>query len=136
MAAAAPESLEAAMAGFIDALSRKDVPAFLEFFSRNKPFRFIGTIQPKRQVDLVRFDALARELNARDVDRGWYSVLFDGGPDDSLALTIEDPARRPWRRVKGQKFVPPDDDDDSTLFITWRKENGRWVVDAIGYPGA
>jgi len=124
------------MAGFIEALSQKDVPAFLEFFSRTKPLRFVRTIHPKQPTELVKYDVLKRELLARDINRGWYSVLFDGGPDDSLAMTVDDPNKRPWKRVANQKFVPPDDDNDSILFIVWRNENGKWVVEVIGYPGA
>jgi len=124
------------MAGLINALSRKDVPGFLEFFSRAKPFRFIGTIQPKREVDLVKYDDFARGLWARDINAGWYSVIFDGGPDESLALIVDDPAKPPWKRVNGLKFVPPGDNADSNVYFIWRREQGRWVVAAIGYPGA
>ncbi len=129
-------SVEAAMAGLIGALVRKDIPAFLQFFSRSRSFRFVGTIQPRRPSDLVKYDDFARELLARDTSRGWYSIIFDGGPDDSLALMVDGSSTRAWKRVTAQKFVPPDDDEDSTLFVTWRKEGGRWVVESIGYPGA
>lgn len=129
-------SLDEAMRGFMSALVQKDVERFLVYFSRSKPFRYIGTIEVKQRVQLVDYEDLSRALRARDVDRGWYSILFDGGPDDSFAQTVADPERRAWRRVDERKFVPPGDDADSTLFVIWRKERDRWVVDAIAYPGA
>lgn len=130
------DSLDEAMAGLLGALAQKDVERFLGYFSHSKRFRYIGTIEVKRRVMLVDYEDLARGLRARDVDQGWYSILFDGGPDDSLAQTVADPEARAWRRVGEYKFVPPEDEPDSTLFVIWRKERDRWVVDAIGYPGA
>ncbi|HEU0014476.1 MAG TPA: hypothetical protein VFQ45_12375 [Longimicrobium sp.] len=40
---------------------------------------------------------------------------------------------RPWRRVRGNRFVPPDDELGwPGAFVEWRREDGRWVVSAIG----
>jgi hypothetical protein len=41
----------------------------------------------------------------------------------------------PWRRTRGTHFVPPDASDDSPVFVEWRREDGRWVVSAIGENG-
>ncbi|MBV9109415.1 MAG: hypothetical protein JO306_08425 [Gemmatimonadetes bacterium] len=42
---------------------------------------------------------------------------------------------RLWRRTRGTHFVPPDADKDSPVFVEWRREDGRWVVSAIGEDG-
>jgi len=39
---------------------------------------------------------------------------------------------RPWRRVRGNRFVPPGETDDSEVFVEWRREDGRWVVSVFG----
>lgn len=38
----------------------------------------------------------------------------------------------PWRRVRGTRFVPRGEPDDSPTFIEWRREDGAWVVSAFG----
>lgn len=40
--------------------------------------------------------------------------------------------REPWRRVRGNRFVPPGEPDDSPTFVQWRREDGRWVVSSFG----
>lgn len=37
-----------------------------------------------------------------------------------------------WRRVPGNRFVPPGAPDDSPVFVQWRREGARWVVAAVG----
>jgi hypothetical protein len=37
-----------------------------------------------------------------------------------------------WRRVRGDRFVPPGAPDDSPVFVQWRREGGTWVVSAVG----
>lgn len=37
-----------------------------------------------------------------------------------------------WRRVRGNRFVPPGAPDRSPVFVEWRRENGEWVISAFG----
>jgi hypothetical protein len=37
-----------------------------------------------------------------------------------------------WRRVAGNRFVPPGESARSPVFVQWRREDGRWVVSAFG----
>lgn len=37
-----------------------------------------------------------------------------------------------WRRVRGNRFVPPDAFARSPVFVEWRREAGEWVVSAFG----
>jgi hypothetical protein len=38
----------------------------------------------------------------------------------------------PWLRVGAFHFVPPGASSGSATFVRWRREDGRWVIDAIG----
>jgi hypothetical protein len=38
----------------------------------------------------------------------------------------------PWRLVDGRRFVPPGASPRSATFVEWRREDGRWVVSAVG----
>lgn len=37
-----------------------------------------------------------------------------------------------WRRVRGNRFVPPGAGARSPVFVQWRREDGEWVVAAFG----
>jgi hypothetical protein len=37
-----------------------------------------------------------------------------------------------WRRVRGNRFVPPGAGASSRWFVEWRREDGQWVVSAFG----
>lgn len=38
----------------------------------------------------------------------------------------------PWRRVRGNRFVPHGASARSPVFVEWRREEGEWVVAAFG----
>ncbi|HEU4561110.1 MAG TPA: hypothetical protein VFS20_24880, partial [Longimicrobium sp.] len=40
-----------------------------------------------------------------------------------------------WRRVGATRYVPPGMTARSPIFVEWRRENGRWVVAAVGEDG-
>jgi hypothetical protein len=54
-----------------------------------------------------------------------------------LEVTVEG---REWRRLPGNRFVPPDAKSTSPVWLEWRREDDRWVVSAVGdrrwYMGA
>jgi hypothetical protein len=50
--------------------------------------------------------------------------------DDLLMRTEADGTR--WRRITGNRFVPPGESARSPMFVQWRREDGRWVVSAFG----
>lgn len=37
-----------------------------------------------------------------------------------------------WRRIGGNRFVPPDAPASSPIFVEWRREGDTWVVAAFG----
>jgi hypothetical protein len=41
----------------------------------------------------------------------------------------------PWRRVRGNRFVPHGASARSPVFVEWRREDGQWVVAAFGEEG-
>jgi hypothetical protein len=49
-----------------------------------------------------------------------------------VATGIDAEADRPWRRVRGTRFVPPGRPASSPVFVEWRHEDGRWVVSSFG----
>lgn len=53
-----------------------------------------------------------------------------GPPAGSLASHLF--AEKRWRRVRGNRFVPPDASASSPVFVEWRREDGEWVVASFG----
>jgi len=70
-------------------------------------------------------------------------VLGHGGPmcgevDETSASQLSQEAASvmggsaSWRHAGGRRFVPPETGARSPLFVEWRREDGAWVVGAIG----
>jgi hypothetical protein len=57
---------------------------------------------------------------------------FEGYLGNELEMRIEADGTR-WRRVAGNRFVPPGESARSPMFVQWRREDGRWVVSAFGH---
>lgn len=123
----------AAMRKFVASLKNQDVKTFLSLFSRRKPWRYVGTITEARQVMVVRYSVLARELTNKT---GWYETLFEAEGLDCFRDHIVSSEGKMWKRLSGNKFVPPNDEGDGRVYVKWRKEGGGWVVDEIGEPAS
>ena len=59
--------------------------------------------------------------------RGFENYLWN-----MLEMRIATDGTR-WRRVAGNRFVPPGESARSPVFVQWRREDGRWVVSAFGH---
>lgn len=60
----------------------------------------------------------------------WYGG--DYGPHDGAMLWQASIHEGRWRRVTGTRYVPPGEGADSPTFVEWRREDGRWVISALG----
>ena len=83
----------------------------------------------------VSYQQLALDLERRDENRGYYSLLFDAGPDDCFRQYTEN-ATKPWKRVSATRFVPWYEGEASKVWVTWRRAKGAWVIEAIAAPFA
>ncbi|HEX8431943.1 MAG TPA: hypothetical protein VF625_11665 [Longimicrobium sp.] len=70
----------------------------------------LGLSGPLRPIFMIQFEAQPIGLLA-------HQVTLRGGE---------------WRRVAGNRFVPPTASARSPAFIEWRREGDSWVVSAIG----
>lgn len=130
------DTVETAMAGLVDALQQRDTKGFLTFVSDKASLRYLLTVDKPYRTEIVRYSDLVRDLMAKETDGGWYVRLFDAGPDGAFSYFADKSVGRSWKRVAENKFVPPDASADSSVFVTWRKHEGRWVVQSIGDPDA
>lgn len=130
------DTVETAMARLVDALQKRDANGFLAFVSDKTALRYLGTVEKPYRIELVRYTDLVRDLTAKERDGGWHVRLFDAGPDTAFSYFADKSVGHSWKRVAENKFVPPDASADSSVFVTWRKHEGRWVVQSIGDPTA
>ena len=127
---ARPTALDLAMRGFINALKKRGAEAFLSFFSRSRPFYANNPMNVIRVP--VPYSKLAADVRKK---RGFYWDYLErgeGGMYDAFVDNIGD--GRMWRRVGGNKFVPPGSDASSLTFVRWRRDGQRWVIAEISYP--
>jgi hypothetical protein len=60
-----------------------------------------------------------------------FIIQFEGQPIGLVAHQVM--VRGPeWVRVTPTRFVPLGEDVTSGIFVQWRLEDGRWVIDAFG----
>ncbi len=56
----------------------------------------------------------------------------DYGPVEGSFVSRAASGKGRWRRVRGNRFVPPGASAGSPTFVEWRREDGRWVVSSFG----
>lgn len=107
----------------------------IEFLPRTGLFSYhLTTHSPGRSTTGTwRFSAAGLEEAAR-VTGPLFEVLdidYEGQPIGRLAHQVMHRGTA-WRRVYGNRFVPPGAPASSPVFVEWRRERGTWVVSAIG----
>jgi hypothetical protein len=127
--------LEASMAKFVEALKNKDTDTFLTLFSQSTPWQYISTITDTPEVSIVKYAELARDLKLKD-QSGWHEILFDASGDDCFRKYVMLDNGAPWKRINDVTFSPPGSDPNSRVYVKWRKEEGKWVIDTIAEPSA
>ncbi len=131
----APEnSAQAAMNDFVGALRKKDLAALSAFFPENGVWTLQGTMGGP-EMSSQHSGVEVRE--AMRTERGVYDALIDSEGDTLRDLVMEGPGTVPWTQLKPGFFVPRESSGEPiSLYIRWRQELGRWVIDVIGVPFA
>lgn len=143
---AAGATLDARMQAFFREIPREPNDALAAFFPRSGDWTWVQTIHHERggapRIGVWRFPAAEtpRVISADgpacpsfDHIRGEFGP-FEGKFGMQMMMHPG-----PWRRVRGNRFVPPGASDRSTVFVEWRREGDEWVVSAFGdedYRGA
>jgi hypothetical protein len=134
--AAAQDGLESRNEFFLRAVRRAPRDSMAAFFPRRGDWTWTQVVEgapPWRRLTVWRFAApetlwtIWRSGAVCESFRG-----FVGDIEDELEMRIEADGTR-WRRVAGNRFVPPGESARSPMFVQWRREDGRWVVSAFGH---
>ncbi|MFL5384209.1 MAG: hypothetical protein ACJ8GN_16940 [Longimicrobiaceae bacterium] len=134
--AAAQDGLESRNEAFLRAVSRAPDDSVAAFFPRRGDWTWTRVTEgapPGHPPGVWRFAApetlrtVWRYGPVCSSFRGFENYLWN-----MLEMRIETDGTR-WRRVAGNRFVPPGESARSPLFVQWRREDGRWVVSAFGH---
>jgi hypothetical protein len=129
---AIPASLQIAMDRFVVSLRSRDTKSFLGAFSLDKVWYDVNTLEGNQAKVSVTYKKLKRDLDSKT---GFYTTIFDAEGDDCLRDYTMSPYDSPWKMTGPNTFSPPNADEKS-VWVRWRTEKGRWVVDAIAQPSA
>lgn len=136
--AAAQDGLESRNEAFLRAV--KDAPrdSVAAFFPRRGDWTWTQVAEgapPGLRSRVWRFPATETLRAIRPhgpvCESFWQSPAGVGPIETVLSMRIEGDGTR-WRRVAGNRFVPPGESARSPTFVQWRREDGRWVVSAFG----
>lgn len=136
--AAAGAPLGVRMEAFLREVGESPNTGLAAYFPRRGDWTWVQTLRddgggPDR-TGIWRFPAA--ETQRAISDDGPVCDSFEGGGhsgpwEGRLGMYSRLHAGR-WRRVRGNRFVPPGADASSRWFVEWRREDGQWVVSAFG----
>ncbi len=128
---AAPPARELtdAMAAFARALRDSDRAAILRAFSKAALWNAINTKSETMTPSRVSYEKLSDALNTEGLLRA--SLVGDG--DSSLRTYVSGAYAKDWTPLNQYQFAPAGVAQGS-VWIAWRPEGDRWVVDTIAWP--
>ena len=128
---AAPPARELieAMAAFARALRDTDRDAILRAFSQVALWNAINTKSERMTPSRVSYEKLSDALNTEGPLRA--SLIGDG--ESSLRTYVTGTYAKDWTSLNQYQFAPVGVAQGS-VWIAWRPEGDRWVVDTIAWP--
>jgi hypothetical protein len=126
---------------FLGAVSRAKVDSIAAFFPRRGDWTYQRTTHypDTTRVGLWRFRAedIQPAIQSGPLEAS-FRMNYEGQAVGSLVHQLFHRRGR-WRQLPGSRFVPPGGTAASDIFVTWRLENGVWVISSMAdelYAGA
>jgi hypothetical protein len=123
-------TLRMAMNDFVLGLRARDVERLIALFPKDRPLKLASTVT---ETATFTYEEAAAGMRARDRKDGLYSLLVDASDPTFMQYVLDGVE---WTWVGATRFVPDGGDRKTPVYVTWRKEKGRWVIDTIGFPMA
>ncbi|HEX2080244.1 MAG TPA: hypothetical protein VHG08_21255 [Longimicrobium sp.] len=129
------DGLSARMQAFLTALGEHPRDSLVSFLPRRGEWTWVVTTHTLTgdRIGLWRFGK--DDLLPAIEETGPLCDSFSWGGDVMLTGTLMSHVirnRGPWRRVPGNRFVPPGASVRAPVFVEWRREDGQWVFSAYG----
>lgn len=136
--AVAQDGLESRNGAFLRAVNDAPLDSVAAFFPRRGDWTWTQAAEgapPQHRLTVWRF-AATETLRAigpgGPVCASFWQSGGGVGPLETVLIMRIKWHRTRWRRVAGNRFVPPGESSRSPVFVQWRREDGRWVVSAFG----
>jgi hypothetical protein len=134
---AAQDGLAARNEAFLRAIERSPRDTVATFFPRRGDWTWVETTEGAPSGHVTSVHRFGASETLRAISRGGpvcNSFWIPGGigpVETVLSMRVLRNGTR-WRRVAGNRFVPPGESARSPVFVQWRLEGGRWVVSSFG----
>ena len=133
--------LDGRMRAFLETVNRgRAGPVTAAFFPRTGDWTYVHTARHAAgdRVGVWRFPALETRWAIVDGPlRKVFAIDYHAQPIGLFAHQVMHRGIA-WRRVGGNRFVPPGAPASSGAFVEWRREFDAWVISSIGdesFPG-
>jgi hypothetical protein len=133
-----PASLERRMRAFLRVVVEERRDSVAAYFPKSGDWRYVPSLlEAPRGTQpggwLFRGDETLRAIGkGGPLCWSFEPSWGDTGPFEGAIVSRVRVARTGWRRVRGNRFVPPGEPARSPAFVEWRREGGEWVVSSIG----
>jgi hypothetical protein len=128
-------TLQQRASAFLDAVRRTDGDSIATFFPRTGDWTYVHTAhyRDRDQISVRRFPGSESYAAIRLRGPVWasFEIQFESQPIGLFAHQVMHRGTA-WRRVRGNRFVPPGASASSAIFVEWRREGDRWVISALG----
>jgi hypothetical protein len=133
-----PATLERRMRAFIHAVAEEPRDSVAAYFPRRGDWTWVPTLVHGRRrmpPGAWRFrgsETLKVLSGGGPVCNSFALHRGDYGPYEGAFVSRAAHEEGRWRRVRGNRFVPPGASSRSPAFVEWRREDGEWVVSSLG----
>jgi hypothetical protein len=117
------------MTAFTQALRDADKQVILSMFSPTQSWNVINTRSPIHMPTVVTQARLAEALN----QEGPLHDSLLGAQPNNLRAFVTGEHSSPWT-PKGPYQFAPETAPQGQVWIAWRQEADRWVVDTLAWP--
>jgi hypothetical protein len=134
-----PATLDARMQAFLREVEETPNTALAAYFPRRGDWTWVQTRREFRGdatgTGIWRFPGAE---TARAIGEGgpvcdsFHAGDGEFGPVAGRLANYVEPDDGRWRRTRGTRYVPPGAPAGSPVFVEWRREDGEWVVSAVG----
>ncbi|HEU4452398.1 MAG TPA: hypothetical protein VFR81_05030 [Longimicrobium sp.] len=137
-AGASSASLERRMGAFLRAVVEEPRDSVAAYFPKSGDWRYVPSLLKAPRGTPPGGWLFRAEETLRAIGKGgplcwsFEPSWGDTGPFEGAIVSRVSVTRTGWRRVRGNRFVPPGESARSPAFVEWRREGGEWVVSSIG----
>ena len=122
-------ALQLAMTAFTQALRDANKQVILTMFSSTQSWNVINTRSPLHMPTVVSHARLAEALNQ---EGPLHDPLLGAHPNNLRAFVTGEHSA-PWK-ARGPYQFAPEKAPQGQVWIAWRQEADRWVVDTVAWP--